>query len=73
MLVTTVGRIMVTGTVPFECLRYISPIAFVNTYVFGHPYDLALIINCEKERLVIVRKIKNSIKSSLQQYKIQLS
>lgn len=38
-----VGRLITRGTSSFNFPKSISPIAFVNTYVFGHPYFLALI------------------------------
>lgn len=42
VLETTVGRMMMRGMVSFKCPKIISPIAFVNEYVFGHPCNFAL-------------------------------
>ena len=43
VLVTMLGRMITTDKFPFSCSTSISPIALVNTYVFGHPYNFALI------------------------------
>jgi hypothetical protein len=43
VLVTIAGRTIATDKFSFNCPKSISPIAFVNTYVFGHPYNFALI------------------------------
>jgi hypothetical protein len=42
ILVMILGRMITTGRSPRRCPRIISPIALVNTYVFGHPNSLAL-------------------------------
>jgi len=39
-----VGRTITTFMFPFVLPTIISPIAFVKTYVFGHPYLVALIM-----------------------------
>jgi hypothetical protein len=51
---------MTTGRLSFERPKNISPIAFVNTYVFGHPYTLALIIKLEKPKATTVREVQQS-------------